>query len=210
MKTTKVVVALYLSKLKDQDVATRAVAIASSVKENKKFTDAGLLAQADRVLGLANDLRQAIDLPYSSGKADVLQRTRIVLDMALSGLANMVETLANNNEDLLHEDRLEMIHNAGLQVKPYNGRGKRTFSVEQGNQPGSATCYAAADNAMAHEWQMAEDVSNLGVRVTLPATTRSTTVVTDLKPGNEYAFYHRPVKSGQPQAWEGPIFFRVV
>lgn len=210
MKTSKLVVALYLSTLRDLDLAAKGRSIASMVKANKKFADAAMQAQADRVLALAEELTQAFDLPQGAvGRAEQLQRARIALDMALSGLGNLVETMVNN-EDLTLEDRLLLVQEAGMQVKPTGGRGKRGFTVEQGDLPGSAMCHASSDRAQAHEWQIAEDISNLEVRVSLPATTKSTTLVTDLKPGTEYAFYHRPVKSGATLPWEGPIFFRVV
>jgi hypothetical protein len=209
MKTAKIVVALYLSETRVAELPLKARNIVAQMTGNKSFPEADFKDRLSDVTTAADDLDNALQLPASNSKADVVQGARITLEVALKALGNEVEAFANRgNLDL--EDRLALVHGAGLEVRSYNGRKKRTFAVEQGKVPGSVTCYASAEDSVAHQWQMAADVTNLENRVELPVTTKSMAEVSGLKAGNEYAFYHKPVKAGVETAWEGPIFVRVI
>jgi hypothetical protein len=209
MKTMKLIVVLGLATLKEQELASRGRMISSLIRGNRKFPEADFLNRVIRVETLANQMDEVVQMRPSASKADRMKGTRIALEMALNALASEVQLMINQVE-LCYEDRLLLVHEAGMQVRQNKGRTKRVFSVKHGRMKGSVFCYAARKDSVSHEWQIAANVRRLDERITLPTTTKSMTEVSGLTSGQEYAFYHRPVKPGTLSAWEGPIFLMVI
>lgn len=209
MKTMKLIVVLGLATLKELELASRARMIASLIRGNRKFPEADFHDRVTRVETLANQMDEVVQMQPSASKSNRVKGVRVALEMALNALASEVQLMVNQVE-LSLEDRLLLVQEAGMQVRQNKGRAKRVFSVKHGILKGSVCCYAARQDSVSHEWQIAADVARLDDRITLPATTKSMTEVSGLTPGQEYAFYHRPVKVGTLSAWEGPIFLMVI
>jgi hypothetical protein len=209
MKTTKIVVALYLSQLKDTEILGKARTVAARISESKSYPEADFKSRLTDVTAAADELDQALQSSNNDNKADRVQGARIGLELALTALGNEVAALANKG-GLDLEDRLALVHGAGLDVRNQGSRSKRFFSVERGDLTGTVNCFAETAGSVAHEWQYTADVTNLGNRVTVPTTTKSMTQISGLKSGQEHAFFHKPVKAGVETAWEGPIFIMVV
>lgn len=209
MKTKKLVVVLGLATLKDIDLVLRARHIASLIKGNKKFPEADFRDRVNSVMTLSDAMDHVLQLPWCVSKADEVKGARVALDMALTALGSEVQLMVNNL-DLTIEDRLGLVHEAGMKVRQNKGRTLRVFAVKHGRMKGSVICYAARKDSVSHEWQVAADISRLDNRTALPATSKSMTEITGLIPGHEYAFYHRPVRAGKVSAWEGPLFLMVI
>jgi hypothetical protein len=209
MKTTKIVVALYLSQLKDTEILVKARTVAARISESKSYPEADFKSRLTDVTAAADELDQSLQSPTSGSRKDRVQGARIALELALTALGNEVAALANKG-GLDLEDRLALVHGAGLDVKSYGTRNKRIFAVERGELAGTVNCFAESAGTVAHEWQYTADVTTLGNRVAAPITTKSVTQISGLKSGQEHAFFHKPVKAGVETAWEGPIFIMVV
>ena len=114
-----------------------------------------------------------------------------------------------NNPTLIYDQRVGIVHSAGMEVKNVGVPKKRVFAVANGNVEGSVHL-TAAGGANAHEWQYTTDVATFTNRIATATTTVSTTDIAGLKSGSKYAFFHRPIVPGTTTDWEGPLFLVVL
>jgi hypothetical protein len=154
-------------------------------------------------------LRTALSAPTSDIKADNIRVARDVLDRNVIILASKVEAVANS-PSLVDEQRIVIVHAAGMPVRAQAIPKKRIFDVTNGELSGSVALTAATDGAKAHEWQYTTDVANFANRVAAPSTTTSRTIIDSLQVGVRYAFFHKPIAAGVVTDWEGPLFCTVI
>jgi hypothetical protein len=149
-----------------------------------------------------------MNAPISDAKTDNINVARDVLDRMLNILASKVEAVANS-PTLVDEQRVGIVHSAGMEVKTQVIPKKRVFAVTSGKVEGSVHL-TASGGANAHEWQYTSDVLNFTGRIIVPTTTVSSTDINGLQIGTKYAFFHKSILPGASTDWEGPLMMTVV
>jgi len=204
----KINVVLNLGSTNNAQVLVDAAHYTTSMTGNALFAAADIVAQVTATVTATTNLRTALNAPTSDTKTDNINVARETLDRNLTILAGKVESVANNPL-LVDDQRLGIVHSAGMQVKDQVIPKKRAFSVTNGNVEGSVHL-TAAGGAKAHEWQYTSDIVNFTARVAATTTTTATTDISGLKSGSKYAFFHKPIVVGVATDWEGPLFGTVI
>jgi hypothetical protein len=200
--------ALGLGSTSNAQVLVDATHITTNMTGNALFAAADIVAQVAATVTATNNLRTAMTAPISDAKTDNIAAARETLDRNLNILAAKVEAVANS-PTLVDDQRLGVVHSAGMDVKTQGGRKKGVFSVAHGDIEGSVHM-TAEGGAKAHEWQYTSDVVNFSGRVAAVTTTTANTDITGLHSGTKYAFFHKPIVPGVITDWEGPLFGMVV
>jgi hypothetical protein len=204
-KFMKINVVLNLASTTNAELAAAASNYTQCISSDPTFPEADFKSLVTQVNTSNTRFQSLMMAPISESKTEDVRAAREDLELSLQVLANEVEALANK-KGLTDDERVAVVHRAGMQVKAKAPKKKRTFDVVAGDAPGTAEM-TAEGGPRAHEWQMTHDVVNFTSRVQLPTTTAGITTVTGLQPGTVYAFYHRGVVAGKVQEWEGPILF---
>ena len=153
------------------------------------------------------NLRAAINAPMSDTKTDKIRIARDAVDRDFTILGTKVEEVANDSS-LPDSKRLEIVHSAGMEAKDQVHPAKHVFMVVNSNVSGTVHL-CAPGGANAHEWQYTTDVINFTGRIAATSTTAATTDIPNLKKGNEYAFFHKPIITKTETEWEGPVILLV-
>lgn len=204
----RVKTALNLGQTSNAQILVEAAHYITNMTGNSLFAAADITAQVTTTNTALTALRTVMNAPTSDMKVDNVNVARDVLDRNLIILAGKIEALANN-PSLPDDQRVGIVHSAGMEVKGQPSPQKRVFAVTQGEVSGSAEL-TAASGAKAHEWHYTSDVVNFTNRIAAPSTTTSRTVINALTPGTRYAFFHKPIAAGTVTEWEGPLFCTVV
>jgi len=200
-------IALYLSSTNNAQVLVDATHYTTNMTGNTLFAAADIVAQVTATITATTGLHTAMNAPTSDSKMDTINAARETLDRNLIILAGKVEGVANS-PTLIDDQRIGVIHSAGMEVRGKGMPKKRVFTVENGDVDGSVSL-TAQGGANAHEWQYTTDVINYSGRVAANTTTVGITDVTGLERGTKYAFFHKPIISGVKTDWEGPLFIIV-
>ena len=203
----KVNIVLNLGSTSNAQVLVDAAHYTTNMTGNALFTAADIVAQVTATVTATTNLRNALNAATSDVKTDNINVARETLDRNLMILAGKVEAVANS-PTLLDDQRLGIVHSAGMEVKTQTQPKKRVFAVNSGITEGSVHL-TAAGGVNAHEWQYTSDVVNFTGRVSAPTTTVSSTEIDGLRSGSKYAFFHKPIVSGISTDWEGPLFLMV-
>jgi hypothetical protein len=123
------------------------------------------------------------------------------LDVYLTTLANLVETVANS-PSVKEVDRVGIVHSAGMNEKTRATRQKQVFEAKMGNTIGTVSLIAAGIGRGSHEWRYTEDLSGKTGWQYVNGTVQAATTVTGLQSGKEYAFGHRTILASGPSEWE--------
>jgi hypothetical protein len=201
----KINVVLNLSNNTNAELAAVASNYAQCVSSDPTFPEAEFKPLVTQVTTNNTRFQSLMMAPISESKTEDVRVAREELELSLQVLANAVEIMSNK-KGLTDDERVAIVHRAGMQVKSKAPNQKRVFDVVAGDVTGTAEM-TAEGGPRAHEWQVTHDVVNFTARVQLPTTTAGITTVTGLQPGTVYAFYHRGVVAGKVQEWEGPILF---
>jgi len=199
-------IVLGLWKLSNGDVLLLAARLTTSMTGNALFADDDIVAQVNITTVSATNLRNAIGAPLSDNKTDMIKIARDALNKNIKILAGKVQALANNPA-LPDDQRVNIVHSAGMEIKERTPRGRQVFAVIHGPVAGSVVLSAEAGPA-AHEWQYTKDPNGLGARTPLRTTKASTTEATGLESYVKHAFFHKPVTDEETE-WEGPLFIMV-
>lgn len=199
----KVKIVLNLSSTSNAQVLVDATHYTTNMTGNALFAAADIVAQVAATVTATTNLRNAMNAPLTDVKTDSINAAREALDRNLNILAAKVEAVANS-PTLVENQRIGIVHSAGMEVKAQAIPKKRVFSVTIGSTEGSVHL-TASGGANAHEWQYTSDVDNFTNRVALVTTTRSTIDLSGLKRGSQYAFFHKSIVSGVATDWEGPL-----
>ncbi len=202
------IVSLNLRGKNNAEVLVESAHYTTNMTGNALFNAADIVAAVTNTVTATTNLRTAMNAPISDSKTDNVNAAREALNRNLIILAGKVEAVANNPA-LLDDQRMGIIHSAGMEAKTQTIAKKRVFTVTNGNVEGSVHIIATG-GANAHEWQYTQDVVNLTGRVAAPSTTKSSTDIAGLKPATKYAFFHKPIVAGEITDWEGPLFVTVV
>ncbi|MFM9840117.1 MAG: hypothetical protein ACKVOQ_17760 [Cyclobacteriaceae bacterium] len=118
---------------------------------NPLFAAADIVVHVTATATATKNLRAAMNAPTSDTKTDNIRVEREILDRSLAILANNVEDVAN--DPLLTDDqRVGVVHSAGMAVKGQTSTKKRVFTVANGDVEGSVKL-TAQGGVNAHEWQ---------------------------------------------------------
>ncbi len=199
----KVKIVLNLGSTSNAQVLVDATHYTTNMTDNALFAAADIVAQVAATVTATTNLRNAMNAPLTDVKTDSINAAREALDRNLNILAAKVEAVANS-PTLVENQRIGIVHSAGMEVKAQAIPKKRVFSVTIGSTEGSVHL-TASGGANAHEWQYTSDVDNFTNRVALVTTTRSTIDLSGLKRGSQYAFFHKSIVSGVATDWEGPL-----
>ena len=175
---------------------------------NPLFAAVDMVAQVTATATATANLQAAMTAPTSDTKTDAINAARETLDRNLTILANKVESVANS-PTLVDDERVGVMHSAGMEVKAQAVPKKRVFAATLGDIEGSIFL-SASGGASAHEWQYTADVMNLTGRIPVNTTTTSSTDIRGLKSGTKYAFFHKPIVARTMTDWEGPVFITVL
>ena len=148
------------------------------------------------------DLETAEASARSRVKGAVAARNekRAALVTLLEQLRGYVQTIADADQP----HAAALIGSAGMHVKQVTARGKRTFTVAQGNVTGSVTLTAPATRGrVSYEWEVSTDGGKTWQQ--LPPTTRSRAIITGLQPGVDHAFRTRTVTTNGATNWSAVI-----
>jgi len=204
----KVNVVLNLGSRSNAQVLVDAAHYTTNMTGNALFAAADIVAQVTATVTATTALRTAMTAPTSDTKTDNINVARETLDRNLTILAGKVEGVANN-PTLVDDQRVGVVHGAGMEVKSVAPGKKRVFSVTNGDIEGSVHL-TAPGGANAHEWQYTSDVVNFTGRIPASTTTASTTDITGLQSGTKYAFFHKSIMAGVSTDWEGPLYMKVM
>lgn len=175
---------------------------------NARFQSADFKTPVDNLKTSVTVLENCSNEGVSGSKTDRVNAARKEVLRRLSIVANEVESLANQ-PGLEDDERLAIVHEAGMSVRNSVTRGIQNFEVRHGNDSGSAEL-SAKGNTYGHEWQSTTDLVNFLNRVTYKSTTRAKTTITGLTPGQKVAFFHRAITPSEDTTWEGPVFLTVL
>ena len=204
----KVKIVLNLGSTSNAQVLVDAAHYTTNMTGNPLFVEADLVAQVAATVTATTNLRSAMIAPISDAKTDNISAAREALDRNLNILAAKVEAVANS-PTLVENQRVGIVHSAGMEVKSQVIPKKRVFSVTFGSTEGSVHL-TATGGANAHEWHYTSDVENFNNRIAVVTTTKASTDLSGLKSGSKYAFFHRSVVSGVTTDWEGPLMMIVM
>jgi hypothetical protein len=204
----KVNAALNLGTINNAQVLITSTHITTNMTGNALFSAADIVAQVTATVTSTTNLRNAINAPTSDTKTDTINASRDTLDRNLTILAGKVEGVANS-PTLVDDQRVGVIHSAGMEVRGHNQPKKRVFAVNQGDTSGSVHI-TAEGGANAHEWQYTSDTVNFTGRISAATTTKATTDINGLTIATKYAFFHKPILAGTTTDWEGPLFLTVL
>lgn len=205
----KVKPVLNLGSTSNAQVLVDATHYTTNMTGNALFAAADIVAQVTATVAATTALRTAMNAPITDNKTDNINAARETLDRNLTILAGKVEAVANN-PTLVDDQRVGVVHSAGMEVKNVAIPKKREFSVAFGETDGSVHLTAATGDAKAHEWQYTSDVVNFTGRTSVSSTTKASTDISGLAHGTRYAFFHKPIVAGKSTDWEGPLFMMVI
>lgn len=204
----KINVVLNLGSTSNANVLVSAAHYTTNMTGNPLFAAADIVAQVAATVSATTALQAAMNAPTSDTKTDTIAAVRETLDRNLTALANKVEGVANN-PTLVDDERVGVVHSAGMEVKAQAVPKRRIFTATLGDIEGSVHL-TATGGANAHEWQYTADVTNFTGRIPLNTTTTSNTDARGLKSGAKYAFFHKAIVAGAITDWEGPVFITVL
>ncbi len=204
----KIQIVLNLKECSNAEILIAGDHFVTDMTGNSHFTLADIVAQVTVVKNDVTGLRTAINAPTSDTKTDDIRVARDTLERAIKKLANKVEDLANDPATL-DENRINIVHSAGMNAKNQAHPQKHKFTVANSEVSGTVNL-TAQGGANANEWQYTSDVINFTNRVASPTTTKANTEIKNLKRGTEYAFFHKAIISGTATDWEAPLILMVV
>jgi hypothetical protein len=204
----KVNAALNSGSTSNAQLLINAAHYTNNMTGNPLFAAADIAAQVTATVAATTALRTAMTAPTSDTKTDTIAASRDTLERNLKILAGKVESVANS-PTLVDDQRIGVIHSAGMEVKATTPGKKRVFSVTNGNIEGSVHL-TAQGGANAHEWQYTSDVVNFNGRIPATTTTAASTDINGLQSGTKYAFFHKPIIAGVVSDWEGPLYVKVM
>jgi hypothetical protein len=204
----KATVVLYLSSRNNAELLADAAHYTTSMTGNAIFAATDIVAQITSTVNATTTLHTAMAAPTSDTKKDAIKTAREMLDRNVSILGGKVEALANS-PSLADDQRVSIVHSAGMEVKGKTSPRKHVFAVVSGDEPGSVYL-TAQGKAKAHEWQYTTDVMTFAGRTAAPTTTTASTTISGLTSGNKYAFFHKAITAGATTNWEGPLFLIVM
>ncbi|GHN02224.1 hypothetical protein WSM22_37130 [Cytophagales bacterium WSM2-2] len=204
----KVKIALKVYRKSNAELLIYAGFIVSNIASNAIFKAAHITNQALIINTCIINLKNAIIAQISETKIDNIRACRDVLERNLNALASMIEILANDHSLTTDDQRIGLIHDAGMAVRGRGSRPKQAFSVGPGPTSGTAKLKAAT-GVSAHMWGYAEELDNFSNKVISDSTVAANTIIKNLIPYKLYAFFHKAVKPGVATDWEGPLFFTI-
>jgi len=204
----KVRIALFLSRTSNAQALIQATRYTTSMTGNILFLAADIVDQVLATIASIAALYSAMTAPASASKTDLIKVAREILDKNVIILASKVECLANS-PTLADDNRIGIIHSAGMEVRIIGRPKKRAFRVENSDIEGLVRLIAQG-GANAHEWQYTTDIIHYTGRVAITTTTKASTEVSGLTRGVRYAFFHKPIIPGVNTDWEGPIIITVL
>lgn len=197
-------VSLGLKKKSNAEILIAAVYYTNCMTDNSVFAAADIVKQVEATVAARKDLEDVMLLPISETKADQVRTSRMMLDRNLNSLAAKV-TIVANDPAIGDDQRITIVHLAGMEVRRARPRRKQVFSVRHGILPGTIDL-TAKSGPVAHEWQYSKYMEDDGNRKVAPTTTTARTTISGLESFVRYAFYHRAVLAkGTDTDWEGPL-----
>jgi hypothetical protein len=204
----RVNVVLNLRRASQAQLVISAAHYTTLMTGNPLFAAADSVALVTATAAATTAMSNAIKAGRSDVRTDTIKSARAVLESKLIALAAKVADVANN-ASLPDEQRVGVVHSAGMKVKEKSTPPPRTFKAKRGEAEGSVLLIAPR-KAQAHEWQYTADVVNFTGRIAVPATAAGRTTITSLQRFTEYAFYHKPVLRRTITEWEGPVILLVL
>ncbi|GHN02091.1 hypothetical protein WSM22_35800 [Cytophagales bacterium WSM2-2] len=181
----------------------------TSMTGNPLFAAADIVTQIGNTVTATTNLANAINAPTSDTRTDNIRSCRDAVDRNLNMLAGKVEAVANNPA-LLDDQRLTIVHSAGMEVRAQATRNKLVFAVVNGDKPGTLYATAPAGPA-AHKWAITEDTVNFTNRIELRTTVSASTIIEGLKRFTQVAVFHKAVVPDDEEPdWEGPLLITVL
>jgi|GEM_PF-1448118 len=204
----KVLVALGLSAINNSGMVIFARHLAACITGQTIFDLPEITAQVALMLADTTTLETCLTAPQSETKTGDSKAARERLERSVTGLARLIETLANS-ATVTEDQRVNVINLAGMEVKSQGtGKKKRIFSVSHGAMDGSVVL-TAPSGAVSHEWQYSTDIITFSNKVSLTTTSVGIFEIAGLESGKTFAFFHRSVIPGEVTLWEGPLIIKV-
>jgi hypothetical protein len=144
----KVKIVLNLGSTSNAQVLVDAAHYTTNMTGNTLFAAADIVAQVTATVTATTNLRTAMTAPTSDVKTDNIAAARETLDRNLNILAAKVEAVANS-PTLVEDQRVVVVHSAGMDVKSQATPKMRVFTVSLGDTEGSVHL-TAAGGAKAH------------------------------------------------------------
>ena len=201
-------IVLSLQTTNNAQVVVDADHYVNCMTNNHYFLAADIVAQVAATKTATTDFRTALNAPTSDTKTDDIASARKTLNRQITNLAAKVLIVANDPK-VLDDNRIAIVHSAGMTVKGHTNPGRHTFSVVNGPVSGSIIL-TAQGGSLTNEWQYTTDLTGFTNKIAIETSSKASTEFSGLKKGTEYAFFHKANLSGGNSAWEGPLFLVIL
>lgn len=151
------------------------------------------------IFKIAHELQLAYTNSRDSGREQTAEMyaKEFELDIELIALSNYVQDIANRDNEIGDV----IIFSAGMDVKREKGGRSRTFTVVNTSISGRVKLQAKAEGRASYLWEYSLDQENW---TTGNITVQSSTVISNLTPGERYYFRVAVIKEEQGP-WQGPV-----
>jgi hypothetical protein len=181
-------------------LVTRATAIHDALAQNATAFPSPtptLVVFAGHIAGLTS--AQATALTHAHGAAALRDDAKRLVIQDCKQLAAYVQPIANANP----ENAQSVAGQAGMSLRKRNAASKPPLAAKQKLSGEVHLSAKAITGAKANDWQYSSDGGKTWVSV--PTSTKASTVVTGLVPGSTVMFRHRAITKAGPQDWGQPI-----
>jgi hypothetical protein len=200
MNLNKIRVALYMTRMSVSEKLNKAKMVLNAISTNANVFASPGAAVSDLVTA-TSELETAWNNAQDGGKSltAIMHDREEVFDAAMNSLATYVEVVANGDP--------EIIHLAGLDVRPAPGRPASVSFEAKHNGSGSIRLKVKAVNEASYHWGYSVDNATW---VDAGGTKQSRTVINGLTAGTRYWFRYAIVNKDGQQPWSEPLSIIVV